>query len=156
MTTATEACAVIRAIMEANVPANPDVNGPAIAYRWRGEPGGALPDVPAPFVFTVFGTARSGVIENGGGRGHNRHRCPGEAEILVFIPNDWGEKFGTDLAEHFAGLLRSYRSNGVTIEDATVYPGGPGSEIAVPGIENEASNYIWCACGVRFYFDLTG
>lgn len=155
MTTVTEACAVIRAVMEANIPANPDGGAP-IPYRWRGEPAPPLPDTPSPFVYTIFAAGRSSTIEIGGGRGSNRHRNPGEVDIFVFIPSDWGEKYGTDIAEHFAALFRSYRDNGVTVEDATVYPGGPGSDIAVPGMDNEASNYIWCGCGVSFYFDLTG
>lgn len=156
MTTATEAFAVIRAVMEANAPENPKAGGPAIAYRWFGETGPALPDQPSPFVYTVFAALQSDTIEIGGGRGANRHRNPAEADIFVFVPNGWGLGCVTDLAEHFARLFRSHRNSGVTVDSATVYPGGPGSEIAVSGLDNEAGNYIWAGCGVRFHFDLTG
>lgn len=156
MTTATEAFDAIRAVMEANVPANPKAGGPAIAYRWQGETSPPLPDTPSPFIYTVFAALRSDTIEIGGGRGANRHRNPAEADVFIFVPNGWGQKYGTDLAEHFASLFRSYRANGVTVDSATVYPGGPGSEIAVPGLDNEAGNYFWAGCGVRFHFDLTG
>lgn len=176
MTTASEAYDVIRAVMEANVPLDPRIpdeidfgalpwgelpwtgrppHAPLV-YRWFGEFGPPLPDQPAPFVYTVFTAQRSDVIEIGGGRGANRHRNPAEADILVFVPNGWGQRVATDFAEHFAGLFRAYRDNGVTVDSATVYPGGPGSEIAVPGMDNEAGNYFWAGCGVTFYYDLTG
>lgn len=156
MTTLTGACRSIRTVMEANVPDNPETGGPSIVYRWKDEDGPPLPDTPAPFVYTVFTALRSDAIEIGGGRGANRHRNPGEANIFVFVPRTWSQPYATDLAEHFAKLFRSYRANGVTVDSATVYPGGQGSEIAVPGMDNEANNYIWAGCGLSFYFDLTG
>jgi hypothetical protein len=156
MTTASDAFGVIRALMEANPAANPKTGGGLIPFRWFGEKNPPLPDTAAPFIFTVFTAMRSGVIETGGGRGRNRHRNPAEADIFVFVPNEWTQKVGTDLAEIFAALLRPYNQNGVFVEDATVYPGGPGSEIAVPGMDVDVGNYFWCGVGVRFYFDLVG
>jgi hypothetical protein len=154
MTTATAAFAVIRSVMEGATPLNPKTSE-ALAMRWRGEPNPPLPNTPAPFVYTLFSASRSGFIENGGGAGHNRHRNPGAAEILIFIPNDWGEAEGTKIAEAFQALFLSYSDNGVTVTDATVYPGGSGSDIAVPGLE-EPGNYIWAGCDVEFYFDQIG
>jgi hypothetical protein len=152
--TATDACAVIREVMKNSTPLNPKTSEP-LPLRFRGEPSPPLPNTPAPFVFTFFGASRSGVIEVGGGAGANRHRNPGVAAILVFVPNDWGEPPATDIAEAFAKLFRSYKDNGVTVEDATVYPGGHGADIAVPGL-TEPGNYIWAGCEVEFYFDLIG
>ncbi|WP_445488596.1 hypothetical protein [Rhodopseudomonas sp. RCAM05734] len=154
MPTASEANATIRAVIEGAAPLDPN-SGEAIPLRWRGEDNPPLPDRPAPFAFTLFGARRSGVIETGGGRGANRHRNHGVAEIFVFVPKDWGERYGTDFAEAFAAALRPYRANGVSCEDATVYPGGDGAEIAVPGLA-EPGNYFWSACEVNFYFDLIG
>ncbi|MEH2476245.1 hypothetical protein V1281_002586 [Nitrobacteraceae bacterium AZCC 2161] len=154
MTTASEAYATVRAVIEAAAPLDPN-SGAKIPLRWRGEDNPPLPDLPAPFAFTLFGASRSSTIENGGGRGANRHRNFGVAEIFVFIPKDWGERYGTDFAEAFASALRPYRDNGVTCEDATVYPGGDGAQISVPGL-TEPGNYFWSACEANFYFDLIG
>jgi hypothetical protein len=149
MTTATQAFGTIRSVMEGATPLNQKTSE-ALPMRWRGEP-----NPPAPFVYTLFSASRSGLIENCGGDGNNRNRNPGAAEILIFIPNDWGEKEGTKIAEAFQALFLSFSGGGVTVTDATVYPGGNGSDIAVPGLE-EPGNYIWAGCDVEFYFDLIG
>jgi hypothetical protein len=154
MTTASEAHSFIRGRIESNVPNDKD--GVSITLRWRGELGNPLPDTPSTFAFTFFDASLSGVIENGGGRGNLRHRNPGRAEVYIFVPNDWGLKPATDLAEAFATLFRAVNQSGVVVEAATVYPGGPGSELSIPGLPSDVENYIWSACEIDFYFDLIG
>ncbi|WP_445490199.1 hypothetical protein [Rhodopseudomonas sp. RCAM05734] len=155
MTTASEAIAAIRGMIEGSLPVHPTTSV-ALPVSWQGEDAFVLPDQRAPFVYVLFDTVKSSTIEIGGGRGANRHRNPGSATILVFVPLGWGLQYGTDYAEHFAALFRSYRANGITCDAVTVYPGGPGSQIAVPGIENEATGYFWSGCEVEFTFDLIG
>ena len=156
MTTSSAAYAVLRSLLEANIPANPETGGPAISLRWRGEDGGPLPDVPAPFFFTMFDASRSGVIEVGGGRGANRHRNPSSADVFIFVPNGWGLAPPTTLAESVATIFRPINQSGVVVESATVYPGGPGSELSIPDMPSEVGNYMWSAVGIEFYFDLIG
>ncbi len=76
--------------------------------------------------------------------------------MFVFVPLGWGLKYGTDYAEALASPLRSFRADGVTIDRVTVYPGGPGSEIAVPGMDNEANSYFWSGLEAEYYHDLIG
>jgi hypothetical protein len=155
MTTASEAIAAIRAAIEANVPVHPVTNA-ALPLGWLGEAALVLPNEPSPFVYTVFDAAPSDVIEIGGGRGANRHRNFGAAQILIFVPVGWGLQYATDYAEGFAAVFRSYRQDGVTSDRVTVYPGGAGSALSVPGLSSEVANYFWSACDVEFYHDLIG
>ncbi|HEY0328805.1 MAG TPA: hypothetical protein VGC77_06845 [Rhodopseudomonas sp.] len=155
MTTASEAIAVIKDLIEGNPQLHPE-SGDALPMYWQGEDAPALPGTPSPFIYTVFDAERSDTIEIGGGRGSNRHRNPGTASIFVFVPIGWGLLYGTNYAEALAAPFRSYRANGVTIDAVTVYPGGPGSEIAVPGMDNETKNYFWSGCEIEFYHDLIG
>ena len=140
--------------MEANTPNGPD--GVPLVLRWRGEDGGPLPDTPSAFAFTIFDATVSSVIEIGGGRGRNRHRQPSSAEVYIFVPNGWGLKPATDFAEAIAALFRSINQSGVTVESATVYPGGPGTELSVPGLPSDVENYIWSAVAIEFHYDLIG
>ncbi len=155
MTTSSDAHSFIRARMESNVPTCPP-DGVPLKLRWRGEDGGPLPDNPSAFAFTIFDAAMSSVIETGGGRGRNRHRNPASAEVFIFVPNGWGLKPATDLAETIAALFRSVNESGVFVDSATVYPGGPGSELSIPGLPSEVENYMWSAVGIEYRFDLSG
>ncbi|SNS36206.1 hypothetical protein SAMN05216374_0977 [Tardiphaga sp. OK246] len=155
MTTTSQALAVVKGLIEANPQIHPE-SGDALPFYWQGDDAPLLPETPSPFIYTFFEAMRSDTIEIGGGRGRNRHRNPGAATIFVFVPIGWGLQYGTDYAEALATPLRSYRQNGVTVEGVTVYPGGPGSEIAVPGMDNEAKNYFWSGLDVEFYHDLIG
>ncbi|WP_420133960.1 hypothetical protein [Rhodopseudomonas sp.] len=155
MTTLSGALAAIRSAITANVPSHPQTHQP-LPIGWLGDDALVLPDVPSPFVYTLFDANRSGVIENGGGRGANRHRSSGVATILVFVPIGAGLQVATDFAEVFAAVFRPFKQGGVTCDAVTVYPGGPGSSISVPGLDSEAANYFWAACDVEFYFDLIG
>jgi hypothetical protein len=153
--TVSQAIATVRSLIEDNVPVHPNTGNP-LPVSWQGEDPVQLPNDPSPFIYVVFETTKSAVIENGRGRGGNRHRTPAAATILIFVPTGWGLQYGTDYAEGFATVFRPYNSNGVICDAVTVYPGGPGSEIAVPGMDNEAGNYFWSGCEVEFYFDLIG
>jgi hypothetical protein len=155
MPTLSVAIATIRALMEENPATNP-TNNEFVPFRWRGDHMPPLPDTPSPFIYSMFTATRSETIEVGGGRGANRHRNPLEVEVFVFIPNELGLQYGTDIAEHFAALFRPYSASGLACENATAYPGGPGSEISVPGMDNESGNYFWSGCGANFHFDLIG
>lgn len=155
MTTATQAIEVLKAAIKAALPVHP-ITGDKLPAGWLGDDALILDDEPSPFVYTVFSASRSGVIEIGGGRGANRHRNPASATIFVFVPIGWGLAYATDYAEAFAHAFRSYAAGGVTCDSATVHPGGPGSEIAVPGLDSEVGNYFWAACDVEYHFDLIG
>ncbi len=153
MTTASEAIAVIRGLIEANPQLHPESGDPLPMY-WQGDDAPTLPDTPSPFIYTAFEATKSDTIEIGGGRGANRHRNPGGAIVFVFVPLGWGLQYGTNYAEALASPLRSYRANGVTVDNVTVYPGGPGSEIAIPGMDTEAKNYFWSGLEAEYYHDL--
>lgn len=153
--TVSQANAIVRALIEANVPLDPN-SGEPLPVNWQGEAPLLLPNDPAPFIYVDMQTTKSSVIENGGGRGFNRHRTPASAAILIFAPLGWGLQYGTDTAEIFANVFRPYNQDGVTVDAVTVYPGGPGSEIALPGIDNAATDYFYSGCDVEFYFDIIG
>ena len=155
MTTASQAIAALKSLIEDNPQLHPDSGEPLPMY-WQGDDPVRLSDTPSPFIYTSFEATKSATIEIGGGRGSNRHRNPGSASLFVFVPVGWGLQYGTDYAEALAAPLRSFRAGGVTIDRVTVYPGGPGSAIAVPGMDSEAKNYFWSSVEADFYFDLIG
>lgn len=157
MTTASEAHAVLRALLEAAVPVDgTSFGGAPIKLRWFGDNDGALPPGDIPFAFTIFDAGRSAVIERGGGSGHLRHRNPGTMDSFVFTEIRTGLKRATDIAEQIAGIYRSVNQGGVVVESVTVYPGGPGSQLQVPGLSAEVGSYMWSGCSVEFYHDLIG
>lgn len=155
MPTVSQAIATIKPVIEAALPVNPET-GQQVSLTVHGDRRMELPDTPTPFVFVTFQTERARVIENGGGLGSNRHRQRLTALILIFLPLGWKCTRGTDYAEAFALPFRAFQQDGVTIEDVTVDPGGPGSEIALPGIDNAAVDYFWSGCEANFHFDLIG
>lgn len=157
MTTASEACGVIRTVLEATPPQDGARFGAApIALFWYGDPDQTLPEFPTPFAFTMFEAERSGVIEIGGGRGANRHRNPALATVYVCTPKDTGQQRATDIAEGVATLFRSYKDNGITCDSATVYPAVDGTRLNPPGSDSDVGNYMVAACEIEFYFDLIG
>lgn len=103
-----------------------------------------------------FNAARSSTIENGRGRGHNRHRNQGIMVAYVFIPQGWTLKIATDAAEAIATLYRPLNQSGVIVDTATVFPGGEGSQVRPPGVESDVANYLWAACEVEFHHDQLG
>lgn len=153
MTTTSEAYAVLRGILE-NASSLPPL-------RWQNEDedsagNSALPDVPAPFLFTEFLTESSELVSFGGGRHSNRYRTPCRLDIFVFVPKGWGLLPATDLAETAAVLFRSYRDASISCFAATVYPGGDGSALAPAGLPSEVSNYFWSSVEVDLFFDQIG
>lgn len=155
MTTAAQAYAVVRARLEANVPAG------LSALRWQDEEADSngeveLPEVPAAFAYTEFLAERSAAIEIGSGRGGNRHRNPGRLDVYVFAPKGQGVAVPLALADAIATLYRPFRSGGVSCVSATSYPGGDGAELTPKGLSSEVGNYFWALCEVELYFDLTG
>lgn len=176
MTTATQARQVIRARMEAGLIrlngelvevalfADFDEETAMIEYeqldrvplRWQNEDGGALPDTPSPFIYTLFHTGRAGIAGYGGGRGNNLYRNPARVEAYVFVPKGVGLDQAEYVAEQVAALFRSYRDEHISCFDATVYPGGDGAELTPPGLTSEVGNYFWAACEVSLHFDQIG
>lgn len=155
MTTASQAIAAITDKIKDNLPDHP-VTGEALPAYFYGGDKPILPDEPSPFIYTLFDASPDGVIEIGGGRGANRHRQNVVAEILVFIPIDWGLSYGLEYAETFAAAFRGFSSGGVNCDRVTVYPGGPGSQLSVPGLSSDVANYFWSGCEAEFYFDQIG
>lgn len=158
MTTPSDAHVFIRSYLEASIPVDGAAfGGAAIDLRWHGDRQKALPSEASPFAFTFFDTvSRARPIEMGGGRGRNRLRNFGTADVFVFTPKFTGLKRATDIAEQVAALFRPVNQSGVHVESATVYPGGPGSEIKPPGLESDVAKYFWSCCSIEFYHDQVG
>jgi hypothetical protein len=160
MTTATQAYASIRSLIEANKPAA------VTAMRWQDEAqdsngNTSLPDTAATFIYTEFLADKSFVVERGGGVGNLRNRCPAHLEIFVLTPKGQGlvvaDGSGSlNIAEAIAAFIRPYRLNGVTVESATAYPGGDGADLKPKGLDSAVDNYSWSAVEVDLYFDLIG
>src|SRR4029077_12896390 len=145
MTTTSEAYRALRGLLEAE-PSLPPL-------RWQNEDEDstgavALPDTPAPFLYTTFETEPAELVSFGGGRYANRYRNPARLDVFVFIPKGWGLTYATDYAETAAALFRSYRDSEISCFAATVYPGGDGAALRPPGLPSEVSNYFWAATEV--------
>jgi hypothetical protein len=153
MTTAKEAYAALRTILEAE-PGLPPL-------RWQNDDEDStgavnLPATPAPFLYTVFDTRPAELVAFGGGRYANVYRNPALLEVFVFIPKGWGLSYALDYAETAASLFRSYRDDAVSCFAASVYPGGDGATLKPPGLPSEVSNYFWSVAEVDLYFDQRG
>jgi hypothetical protein len=148
MTTASAAFAVIKSRLTAG--------GLDFPLRYQGEDGGPLPDTPSPFAYVEFQPERGAIASFGGGRGANRYRHPARIDAYVFVPNGHGLKEATDRAELIAALFRSYRDADISCFEATVFAGGHGSEISVPGLASAVNDYWYAAVDVSLHFDLIG
>jgi len=153
MTTTKEAYAVLRTRLEGSNSLPP--------LRWQAEDEDstgavALPDTPAPFLYTEFLTEPGELVSFGGGRGANRYRIPARLEVFVFIPKGWGLALALDHAETAAALFRSYRDPDVSCFAASVHPGGDGAALRPPGLPSEVSNYFWSVAEVVLFFDQIG
>lgn len=153
MTTTSEAYAVLRGILQSGTGLPP--------LRWQNEEQDstgavALPDIPAPFLYTEFLTESGTVVSFGGGRHQNRYRIPGRLDIFVFVPRGWGLAPATDYAEAAATLFRSYRDDLISCYGATVYPGGDGANLKPIGLPSEVTNYFWAAAEIELFFDQIG
>ncbi len=155
MTTASAAFAIIRARLIANKPAN------LTAFRFQNEDEdstgvASLPDTPAAFAYVEFLTEPATLVSFGGGRGSNRYRNPARIVVYVFVPRGQGLAAATDLGESVATLFRSYRDDDISCFEASVYPGGDGSQLTPPGLSSEVNNYFWAAVEIALFFDLIG
>ena len=153
MTTTSAAYEALRAILKGSNSLPP--------LRWQNEDEDstgavALPDVPAPFLYTEMVTEPAALVAFGGGPGRNLYRNPGRLDVWVFIPKGWGLGYALDYAEQAAALFRSYRDADVSCFAATVHPGGDGAALKPIGLPSEASNYFWAVTEVDFYFDQRG
>lgn len=152
MTTATEAYAVLRGILEGGID---------LPLRWQNENmdsegNAALPDMPAAFLYTEFLADRAELVAFGGGRGQNLYRNPARLDIYVFVPRGQGLAVALQYAETAAALFRSYRDNDVSCFAATVYPGGDGADLVPPGLRSEVNNYFYATVEIELFFDLIG
>ena len=138
MTTATAAFNIIKARLEANIPN--DSLGNAVGLRWQNEDGDRLPDTPAPFIYTEFLADPAQLVSFGGGRTANRYRHPARIDFYIFVPRGWGLAEATTIAETVAALFRSFRDTDISCFEATVYPGGSGSDLKPPGLDSEVDN----------------
>lgn len=153
MTTTSQAYKILRERLEAANSLPP--------LRWQGQTedslgNAALPDTPAPFIYTEFITEPAELASFGGGRYQNRYRTPGRLHIYVFVPMGWGLIPATDYAETAASLFRSYRDADISCSTATVYPGGDGAMLKPIGMPSEVTNYFWASAEVDLFFDLIG
>jgi hypothetical protein len=153
MTTASEAYGALRSVIEGGAGLPP--------LRWQNEDEDstgavALPDTPAPFLYSDFYVDSGEQVGFGGGRFANVYRNPAWLDVYVFVPKGWGLTWATDTAESVAQLLRSYRDDLVSVIAASVRPGGDGASLRPPGLPSEVSNYFWAATEVRLFFDTIG
>lgn len=126
---------------------------------WQGDVVPTLPDTPAPFAFLVFNSEGSGrgPIAFGGGRGRNTYRNRGSVEAYVFEPARTGTPANLLAnAEAVAARLRSFRNDVVSCTSADVIPIGPGSNIAVPGLNGPVNNYQCAVAEIALTFDQIG
>ena len=155
MTTASGAFNVIKSRLLANKPAA------LSAYRFQNEDEDSagnkeLPNSPTPFAYAEFVTDPGRLVSFGGGRGNNRYRNPGRLDVYVFTPKGEGLTGVTDLAETIAALFRSYRDDDISCFDATVHPGGQGSDFRPAGVASEVDNYFVAVAEISMHFDLIG
>jgi hypothetical protein len=150
MTTASGAYAAIRSRIEANRPAS------VVSLRWQNEDGDALPDMPAPFLYTELVTEKQFLAGFGGGFGANLWRNPARIDCYAFVPRGDGLQIATDLAETIAALFRGYRDSDLQCFNATVYPLGSGSGITPPGLSSAVDNYYVAVAEIVLQFDQIG
>jgi hypothetical protein len=153
MTTASEAYGILRGILEGAAGLPP--------LRWPNEDEDstgaiALPDTPAPFLYSEFYLDTGDMAGFGGGRGANLYRNAAWFDVFCFVPKGWGLAPATDTAETVAALFRSYRDAKLTVFLATVRPGGDGASLRPPGLPSEVTNYFWAATECRVSFDAIG
>lgn len=159
MTTATTAFNIIKTRLEANIPN--DSRGTPVFFRWQNEDEDslgrkALPDIESPFIYTEFLTDPATLVSFGGGHGQNRYRHPARIDCYIFVPRGWGLAEAMTIAETVAGLFRSYRDTDISCFEATVYPGGSGSDLKPPGLDSEVDNYFYASVECSMFFDLIG
>jgi hypothetical protein len=149
MTTAAGAFAAIRSRLEASG------SGISIPLRFQGDPQSPLPDQPTAFAYVAFdnrGSELRGPSEYGGGAGANRYRNRARIQAFVFSPIGEGLAVVMAYAETIAARLRSFRDNDVSCYSADVIPVGDGSNLTVPGLVSEVSNYQAAIAEVEFDF----
>lgn len=119
------------------------LNGVSYGFTlyYSGDDAAILPDVPTPFGFVVFNNEGSIATAYGGGRGANLYRNRMRIEIYVFSPMGYGAETVSAYAETVAARLRSFRDDVVSCFGADVIPFGPGSNLSVPGLSSDVSNY---------------
>lgn len=153
MTTASAAYTVLRNRLAANT---------SLPIRWRGDDtdsagSGDLPDTPTTFLFCWFEPMPAVIAGFGGGRGANLYRNQALLNIFVFVPRgDGSETVALDHGETIAAIFRSFRDSDVSCFGASVLSGGPGSDIAPPGLRSEVNLYSFALIEVELHFDQTG
>lgn len=132
--------------------------GDEVPVVWQNE-GAVLPDVADPFIYVEFLSDPGQIVAFGGGRGSNLYRYPARLDIYVFIPSTWGLSVALRIGEAVASRYRSQRSSGtgqLSIDSATVIPGGHGSSLKPPGFNSEVDNYGFATVAVTLSYDQVG
>lgn len=155
MSTITDARKAIRAVIEAATILG--ANGQPVILRWPNE---VLPaDLPAdntvPIVYTDVFSEQAVFMEHGRGLGHNRYRNPGRVASYCFVAQNAGLDEAESVAIQIADLLRSFDSEQVTCDGATVYPGGEGAIFSPSGLV-DVGRYFWASAEIPFFFDSIG
>lgn len=147
MATVSQAYDAVRARLEAQLVGT--------TLYWQNE-NNYLPDTPTRFVYVEFLTGSAFIVGIGGGEANNRYRNPAMVEAYAFVPNGEGLKSATDLAEQVAAALRSYNNGTIRCIEATVMPGGDGSDLKPSGMDSEVGNYFYATASVSLSFDQIG
>ena len=148
MATTTEAIAAVRSRL--------DSGGIAFTLYYDGDDAPILPDTPATFGYVEFQGQGSVAAAYGGGRGGNVYRNSALVNVWVFSPIGYGAEAATTHAEPVAARLRSYRDEVISIFKADVIHMGQGSNLSVPGLVSEVSNYQCALVEAELIFDLIG
>jgi hypothetical protein len=148
MATVSQAFAAVRARL--------DSGGFAFPLYYDGDDAVILPDMPAPFYFVIFQNQGSALVAFGGGRGGNTYRNSALVNVLAFSPSGYGLEAAADHAEPVAARLRSYRDDIISIFRSDVVETGQGSNLSVPGLVSEVSNYQYVLIESELIFDQIG
>lgn len=138
-----------------------DSRSAIVPFRWQNENADSLgnaelPSVPSPFVYCEFTTSRGRIAEYGGGRGRNVYRSAAWIVAYVFVPKGNGLDEAEMIAEQIAALFRSYRDSSISCFDATVQPGGDGTDLKPPGLSSVVGSYFYAVTEVSLHFDQIG
>ncbi len=133
-----------------------DSGGFAFPLYYDGDDAPILPDTPATFGYVEFMGQGSTLVAYGGGRGSNIYRNTAIVNIWVFSPIGYGSEAATIHAKPVADRMRSYRDENISIFKADVIHLGQGSNLSIPGLISEVSNYQCALVECDLIFDLIG
>jgi hypothetical protein len=113
MTTVAAAQAVIRSLLETQLP--------ALSFKWQNEKF-IVPNTPAPFAHVELIVEGMEIIAFGGGRGANLQRTIGRIEAQVMVAANTAVATGLATAEDIAAVFRGYRDADISCFACEVFP----------------------------------